>query len=258
LGDYSQSEQILKEALSIQQALGARWWEMIVWNELGIVYMLAGDYTSAEHALTQALEICRTIGANAAYILCNLGQVLREQGKQTAAHQTLMEGYKLVLAQDEKYLQAHYLSDLALLAVEMAHFEDAITKAEKALGIFTEMAVHFAQQTELTTLARAWLALGDREKALHYIHEALEILDLSGGEGPDYPHRDYFRCYQVLQACGRPDDAARALTSAHQLLMERVAKISDPHLRRLFLDNISFNREMLTAVAEESTASKRR
>jgi adenylate cyclase len=257
LGDYSQSEQILQEALSIQRALGARWWEMIVWNELGIVYMLAGDYTRAEHALTQALTICRAIGANAAYILCNLGQVLREEGKQTAAHQTLMEGYELVLAQDEKYLQAHYLSDLALLAVEMAHFEDAITKAEKALEIFTEMAVRFAQQTELTTLARAWLALGDREKALHYIHEALEILDLSGGEGPDYPHRDYFRCYQVLQACGQPDEAARALARAHQLLMARMEKISDPHLRRSFLDNIPFNREMLMAVAEESTASRR-
>jgi class 3 adenylate cyclase/Flp pilus assembly protein TadD len=257
LGDYSQSEKILQEALSIQKALGARWWEMIVWNELGIVYMLAGDYAQAEYALSQALEICRTIGANAAYILCNLGQVFREQGNQSAAHQTLLEGYELVLAQEEKYLQAHYLSDLALLAVERGQFEEAITRAEKALEIFTEMAVRYAQQTELTTLARAWLALGNREQALHYIQEALAILDQSGGEGPDYPHRDYFRCYQVLYACGLMDEAKSALASAHQLLMARVEKISAPHLRRLFLENISFNREMLAAVAQSSVADGR-
>ncbi|UCC89076.1 MAG: hypothetical protein JSV81_07145, partial [Anaerolineales bacterium] len=98
---------------------------------------------------------------------------------------------------------------------------------------------------DLATLAAACLGAGDIDQALTYAQEALIILEECGGEGPEFPQRDYFICYQVLAAAGQASRARAALRSAFDLLMARADKITDLDLRQSFLERVAVNREIV-------------
>jgi hypothetical protein len=60
----------------------------------------------------------------------------------------------------------------------------------------------------------------------------------------DDPYFTYLTCYRVFQA----NDDARAgeiLTTAHQVLQENAAMLSDEASRRSFLENVQANREIV-------------
>ena len=73
----------------------------------------------------------------------------------------------------------------------------------------------------------------------------MTALDKCSGEGPDFPHRDYFICYQVLTMAGQEEIARAALQSAYNLVIARADKITDPDLRRSFLERVPVNREIV-------------
>ena len=70
-------------------------------------------------------------------------------------------------------------------------------------------------------------------------------LPREAGEGPEFPQRDYFLCYQVLAAAGQAERARAALQSAYDLFMMRADKITDPVLRQSFLERVPINREIV-------------
>jgi predicted ATPase/class 3 adenylate cyclase len=249
-GDYSRAEQLLRETLSIQQAINNRWWEGIIWNELGVLYLMVGDLAAARSSLQWALLLSQELEdqAGEAYTLCNLGQVMREQGALDDAEQLLRQGLNLAQAQGDRHLEALYHSELAILYQRAGHPHQAIEQASMSLEILREMDLRISTTADLGTLALAYLAIGDREQALDCATQALAILDECDGEGPDFPHRDYFICAQVLSACGRAQEAQRAMDRAYHLLMQQANKISDQGMRRSFLENVSFNRAILQAV----------
>jgi len=58
-------------------------------------------------------------------------------------------------------------------------------------------------------------------------------------------------CYRVLQAGGDPR-AREVLTNAHAMLQERASKINDQELRRSYLENVPYHREILEEWARQS------
>ena len=58
------------------------------------------------------------------------------------------------------------------------------------------------------------------------------------------PLRVYLTCYQVLQANGDPR-AQDVLNTAYTLLQERAANIEDLALRRSYLENVPYHREIV-------------
>ena len=251
-GDHGAARAMLEEALAIQQALGNRWWEEIIWNELGIVSMLIGRLDEAEERLRKGLRLATEIGTETgqAYVLCNLGQVLRDQGKLNEAEKILRRGLALAMAQQDAHLEALYLSELAILALGREDYAEAMDLSQRALDHFRQLDLRLSTTTDLTTLARASLALGRPEDAARYLEETLAILDECSGQGPDYPQRDYFFCYEILTALGRNEEAQRALEAAHRLLMAQAEEISDPAMRRDYLHEVAFNR----AIVEQARA----
>jgi tetratricopeptide (TPR) repeat protein len=249
LGDHSKAELMLREALKMQQALNSRWWETNIWNELGVLYLIVGDLTQSQHCLEQGLALSRQIGyeTGQAYLLCNLGQVLRDGGELEQADQTLAEGLRFAQAQGDAHLEAICLNDLALLNLRRQHFVQVIEQAQASLVIFRALNLELSTTSDLATLAVAQLALGNRTEALSLARETLQILDMCNGEGPDFPQRDYWMCYEVLQSLGESVLARHALESAHRLLAERTQRISDPNMRVSFLDNISIHRRIVHA-----------
>jgi class 3 adenylate cyclase/tetratricopeptide (TPR) repeat protein len=246
LGQYTEALASFTEALAIQKALGNRWWEAIVWNELGIIEMLLGRYQSAQTDLTMALAIVGEIEAEVgeAYIQVNLGQVLRDTGDLSGAEAAFVAGLEFAVQRQDRHLEAICHSDSALLWMERYEYVRAMDAAQRAQALYAEIGTPYSATVDFATLARAALALGCLTEAATYADRAIALLIECNGDGPDFSHRDYWQCAQVLQAVGRLADAKNAQSVARRLLQEKAEKISDPVMRASFLENVASNREI--------------
>jgi tetratricopeptide (TPR) repeat protein len=251
MGDYSRVESLLQRTLDIQQAMRNRWDEMLALNELGILYTAVGQYEKAFVHLEQAMECSRIIESEigAAYILCNLGQAQRDAGLLDAAQRTLQEGLLLAQQQGDINLEAIYLSDAALTNLRSGNYLHAAEQAERSLALFEQLQEPFSSTAVYATLGAARLGLGNGAAAEQSARAALAILDECGGEGPDFPHRDYWLCAQTLAALGRVETARRAELRAAELLEQRAERISGPSLRHSYLTQVAVHAEIIAAVA---------
>jgi hypothetical protein len=86
---------------------------------------------------------------------------------------------------------------------------------------------------------------GDIVAASNHAEQAASILDAHNGAGAEFPHRDYYACYQVFSAAGQIERALAALQFAYRLVMSMTDKITDSKLRESFLA-IPVNREIMS------------
>jgi tetratricopeptide (TPR) repeat protein len=238
----------LSKALTIHQVTSNRWEEVNVWNELGILYHQLGDLPCAQSCLQQGLQLSQEIGdeAGQAFILSNLGRVVQDQGNLEASERLLSDGLALAQARDDKRLVSYFFSYLGDVNLQAGRFNQAISRANVALAERREEQ-RLLTADDLATLAAAHLACSNQDQAQNCARQALTILDECGGQGPEFPLRDYFLCYQVLSATGQEEEASAALAAVYNLVMARAEKITDSVLRQSFLEKVRVNRE----IAEE-------
>jgi predicted ATPase/class 3 adenylate cyclase len=246
LGNHSDAEPMLREALRTQQALNNQWWQAITLNELGILHLIVGNSTESRRYLEQGLALGQE--GIEAYLLCNLGQILRDTGELYQAEVTLLKGLNLAQTQGDAHLEAIHLNDLALVSLRKHEFVEALKRAQASLEIFQTQQLNLSATSDLAIMAVAQLALKNEIEALANANKALQILDGCNGEGPDFPQRDYWMCHQVLQALGETYRATHALGAAHRLLMQQAQRINEPIMRRSYLENVAFNRSILQAI----------
>jgi hypothetical protein len=95
-----------------------------------------------------------------------------------------------------------------------------------------------------------FLAQGDLAAALAHAEEVLRSLEghpqLAGAWEP---LRVYLTCVRVLRAHEDPR-AGGILDKAYRLLQERAARIDDPELRRSYLENVPYHREIAAEYAK--------
>ncbi len=249
-GDYTQALAYLSEALNIHQATGNRWEEVNDWSDLGVLLYFLGDLPTAQTHLQQGLELSRELGdkAGETYVLGNLGLVVRDREDLAAAEAILTEGLALARApeQADQYAVSYFLSHLGIVHLRAGRLDQATNRAHEALALRQELDLRLWTTADLTTLAAAYLDAGNVDEALNCARQALTILDECGGEGPEFPHRDYFVCYQVLSAAGENEAANAALESAYNLVATQADKITDPALRQSFLEQVQINRTIMS------------
>jgi class 3 adenylate cyclase/tetratricopeptide (TPR) repeat protein len=245
-GDYGQAQGYFSQALTIQQATGNRWEESNIWNSLGYMYQQLGDLATAKSCMQQGLNLAREIGdeAGQAYILSNLGLVAQDQGDLEMAERFLSDGLAMAQAHDDRHLAPFLFSYLASVSLLAGRLEQAVERANTALAQRQERQP-LLTTADLATLAAAHLARSNQDQALNCARQALTILDECGGQGPEFPQRDYFLCYQVFSATGQEGEARAALGAAYNLVTTRAEKITDPSLRQSFLEKVRFNREIV-------------
>jgi tetratricopeptide (TPR) repeat protein len=251
-GDYTQAQKYLSEAQSIHRVIGNRWEEVNDWNDLGVLLYFLGDLPAAQTCLQRGLELSQEIGdeAGQAYVLGNLGLVVRDLGDLTVAEQLLTDGLALARGQADRYAESYFLSHLGIVYLRGGRLDQAIDQAVAALTLRRELELSLWATADLTTLALAHLTSGDIDHALDYAQQALTVLEDCGGEGPEFPARDYFVCYQVLSATGKKEAAHAALQSAYDLVMGRANKIVDPALHHSFLEEVQLNRIVVKQYTE--------
>jgi adenylate cyclase len=251
MGDYSRVEPLLLQALEIQQAVRNRWEEMFVLNELGILYASVGQYDKALAHFAQAMENSRLLDSEigASYVLCNLGQAQRDAGQLDKSIATLEAGLRLATAQGEVNLEAIYLGDAALANLLTHNWTAAAEQAQQSLALFTQLEQPLSATVAHATLAAAQLALGHHQAAELSVRTAIEILDECGGEGPDFPQRDYWLCSKTLASLGYTQDARRAAEQAAGILLQRAERISNELLRTSYLTRVTMHAEITAALS---------
>ena len=98
---------------------------------------------------------------------------------------------------------------------------------------------------DLTTLAEAHWLLKKERNALAFVEQAMALLQQSVDQKPEFPQRDYFICYRILQQAGRKSDANQALQAAYSIVMQQAQGFHDDSHRQGFLSKVPHNREIV-------------
>jgi predicted ATPase/class 3 adenylate cyclase len=256
-GDYSAALGYYEQALQIAREIGNRRGEGMVLGNLGWVAGVQGDFSTAEDYYEQQRHIAVEIGDRyqETYVAINLCTSSLVQGDYESALEYAQQGLDLAREIGDRSGIAWLLTNLGHIRLEMDELEDASAAYREALDIRRSFIQPNLAMEPLAGLARVALKRGEVHTAHGYVNEILAYLDDGGTlDGAEEPLRVWLTCYRVLQA----DDDSRArsiLDNAYQLLQERANRIHDDHLRRKFLDNIPYHREVVMAWDEHKNTN---
>ncbi len=249
-GDLESAVKLLAEALEIHQALGDLWWQTIDFNELAINAILVGRLEEGRTHLQAGLALSREIGdeAGIAYALCNLGQIRRDQGLLEEAESLMAQGIALARQQADSVLEANCLMDMALISQACHRNLEAIERAKSSSSLYTELGLEENNLTNLTTLALCSLRIGEDAEAHRFVDEALARLQTDDGAST-FPQREYLTCATVLRGLDRDELADECLHTAYRLVEQQADKLQSDALRRSYIENLPFNRQIIDEVS---------
>jgi tetratricopeptide (TPR) repeat protein len=247
-GDHTSALAYAEHALGLARQIGYRPGEADELILSGVVYHRLGDYVRAQEYYKQALSIARESGAW--YYECKAlafrGRVVCCLGDYDGAQEIGKQALRLAREQDSRELEADGLEILGDVCWALGDPATAQGHYAQALRLWREIGFRGSWSTgSLAGLAWAALAQGDLAQAQACVDEILTILETGGTVFSDFrPFRIYLTCYQVLRASGDPR-AAEILNTAHRLLLEQAARLSDEGMRRSFLENVAEKREIV-------------
>jgi tetratricopeptide (TPR) repeat protein len=238
-----------EQALQITREIGNRSGEGLVLGNLGLVVEALGDFVTARVNMEQALRIAREVGnrtqeANAAI---NLGTLAVSVEDYPAALAYAEQGLILARETNDQSALAWSLTCLGHARSELGQMSEAREAYQAALEIRRALGQPNLAIEPLAGLARLALASGDISTAKDHLEAILAHMDRGGTlEGTEQPIRVYSSCYLVLQAIQDPR-AGAILKAAYDLLQVHASKIMDDELRRAFLEEVPYNREIMAA-----------
>jgi tetratricopeptide (TPR) repeat protein len=258
LGDFTRAEESYERALRLAREIGDRIYEGRLLGNLGWTAGNLGDYVTGRTYCEQELRLAREVGdrRNESYNLINLSSLSGQQGDSRAAIAYAKQGLVLARQTHDPSCEAWALTYAGHAHLALGQVGASLKAYQDALDIRRSLGQPNLATEPLAGLGRAALAAGDISTAQAHIQAILTHLDRAGTlDGTDEPMRVYLTCYQVLLAAGDPQ-AGKVLETAYNLLQERSAKISDVEMRRNFLENVPYHRQILEAMNFGSTGGR--
>jgi tetratricopeptide (TPR) repeat protein len=251
--EFQAWQEYTQQALSIARQTGDRSAEAEAINHLGNIANLQGDYPSAQRFFNKYLVLAREIGSRhqERMALGNLGSVAIALKDYTSARNYHEQSLVIAQAIGDLEGEAGALKVLGDTLADQEHFDTAAQDYLQALELYRGIGAEWGITETRTGLARVRQAQGDMEGALNHVNAILAYLE--GGKGLGYgrgPTESYLVCVQVLDAAGDPR-VREVLERGHAELQERAEKITDEALRRSFLENVPWNRELVKLWEEQ-------
>ena len=235
VGRYTDGLECYQRALAQAKKLGHRRDEAAVLINIGHAYQVLGDDQRAISHIQRGLYLARKASAN--YILADgeisLGVCYAERGEAAKAERVLSEGLRLAESIPHIYLAVHAMLALARLKLETAQHQDArvaIFQAEDSLERCEKAGMRWGVTCARMLLARAYKVLGDRERAIDEIREALALLE----DGEEYAREEVL--YWASQILQDEEERLAAIREARELVLARVEGIDDEELHKSFLE----------------------
>jgi tetratricopeptide (TPR) repeat protein len=237
-----------KEILRIYREIGDRDGEIFALTDLGWGFELVGEYAAAHTCTLEVKRISHEIGNHKQELnaLINLSSSAVQMGDLAAGIKYAEDAIR----QLDKYPSLFWKAAAFTITGDAYFALNQLPAASQAYGqayeLWQEIKLPEFAGDALAGLARTALAAGDLPVAEAYTDQILAYLD-SGGtfEGSDSgPMRIYLTCIQCLQAMG-DSRAASLLELAYTKLIERASRNSDENIRRSFLENVPWHREII-------------
>jgi adenylate cyclase len=208
-------------------------------------YRECGDYERAKSCLEQILTGSREVGIRTwmGYAILHLAYVAHALGDSEQVLPSVQQALDLAQETGDRGLTADAMSHLGHYLEAFGQGEEAVATYEESMTLRREMGLVNATVEPQAGLARVCLAGGELDPAMGYVEDILSHLESGTLEGTEQPLLVYLTCYRVLQASDDPR-AHQILDEGHRLLQEIAGKITDPELRRSFLENVAWHREL--------------
>ena len=249
-GEYEDAIQYNHLASQLYQALDNSEVQIISAINLGITYRELGDFYAAQEYLKQAMDLAQKIDDldSCNYVHSNLGLVLCDLGKFEDAFSNLQSGLSYVLLHNDKIRAATFQSYLGIVYLNLGVFQQAVAMAAQAIETRSVPELLPLTADDRATLASAYLQTGRLEEALQEIEYVQMQLMKQDQREAEFPQRDWFICYQVLQTAQQGDAAQFALHQAHEIVTKRGQRLRDPDLRQRYLNAIPLHRQIRQAL----------
>jgi predicted ATPase/DNA-binding SARP family transcriptional activator len=247
-GDYARTRDCYQECLGIYREIGDRRGESRALNNLGAVYFFQGDYAGAREYWEQSPHIFREIGdrPGQGIALVNLGLLYHHLSDDRTALEYGRRAFTIRQEIGDLAGQGYALTVLGHALAGLGQWAEAADVYQDALEIRRELGQHNLALESLAGLARVSLAQRELAQAQAQVEQILDHLQTGDLRGAEEPFRVYLTCYRVLCATGDPR-AQAVLDTAHRLLQEWAARISDAAMSHSFLENVAAHREIVQA-----------
>jgi tetratricopeptide (TPR) repeat protein len=176
--------------------------------------------------------------------LFNLGALGLMMNDLETAGDYLARALELAEATGDRLTVGYSLNELGHLALADDRLAEAAGWFRRALDLRQELEQHFLALESEAGLAAARLARGEGEEARQTIAEVLAFIESGGLEGSG-AFRPAALAIRVLRETGDPR-FPDVLAQTCDLLQSRAGSLTETD-RRLFLENIPWNREIVEA-----------
>ncbi len=255
-GDFTAARTCHEQTLAIRRSVQDREGEGVALRNIGQVYHQQGDYPRAKSYYEQALSIFYELGTQfyQGQILAFLSLLYHHLDDNQAAREYGHKGLRIAQDIDDRRGQGWLLDCLGHALTGLGQLDQAADAYEQALAVRRELNQPHLVTESQAGLARLALIQDKNDRAQEYVEAVLTYLKSHNLNGTSEPFRVYLTCYHILQVNDDPR-AHDILTTAHDLLQKRAARIEDDALRRSFLENVSAHRRIIAAYRERQARS---
>jgi tetratricopeptide (TPR) repeat protein len=244
-GDLSRAVEMLQQQLEITRRLGSLKGGAIGLGNLGFNYVMLGMYPEGISSIEGAMEISMQIG-NLSLCIHNCWNLclanLRMGNPQEAVH--ILDEVDLDLV-GKGFLETYHRFYSGLVREGVEDHRGAKVDFETGYEAFLEMDFKANAFDSLAGMARCSLNLGQLEEAKGSAEELWNYLRENGSSGMELPVLSYLTCAEIFQEAGDTKKYTTATREGYQVLMEMAEKISDPDMRRSYLENVPEHRTMV-------------
>ncbi|GAB4121905.1 MAG: hypothetical protein Fur005_13360 [Roseiflexaceae bacterium] len=256
LGDFTLRRAYLEQAIAIWEALGSQSGQGYVAMSLGILYTSLGLNRKAQRSFAEALTIYRrlAIPASLGLTLTNMARTQIALGQFAEAQESLEEAMLVLRSTGERSYEARVLHNQGLLDLSRGQATSAIAFLRSGEAIFREYGLTYELPILLARLAEAYLMLGDLDAADTTSTEAVAVATEVREQNLMLSFQiPWWIRQQVLQLRNAPAEQRwEAEQNAYDETMLLIANLTDPGLRRNYLNKNYVNSTILATWAREA------
>jgi tetratricopeptide (TPR) repeat protein len=245
-GDYSTALAYYEQALHASREIGARQPQATVLSNLGSTWNTLGNYGRARDYHQQMLDLARDVNAafQQALALANLALAQHNLGEHETARERAQEALQVAQRGGYRKEESYAWTDLGHAREGLQQWDQAAEAYRHGLELRRELGAPLIALEPLAGWARACLAQGDLVQAMALVEQMVPDLERVTQSDLDEPLHVPWTCYRVLREAGDPR-ALAVLESAYGLLQASAAMLQDEEMRRSFLENVPWHREIM-------------
>jgi DNA-binding SARP family transcriptional activator/tetratricopeptide (TPR) repeat protein len=230
LGRGGRAIGLFAEAAAVFASLGnGRGEAWVRLNGAHLAHWVLGDDTAARSQAQQAAVYFRSAGdpRQEADCLIYLAGVDRRSGRRRLARRRLLDALSKAQLSDDPETEVSAQLGLALVALDLAHPEQALVHTEAASRRSREAGLEATLPVVMAVEGRARLATGQREAALEAVSRSVEL----NWQGAALAHLAAWWSCEVMAAAGEETGAAQQAALAHRLMTRNLEGLPDPVAR---------------------------